>query len=60
MKVTIYKADDGWRWRAQAANNEIVAHGEAYENKADAQHAIDLVFTHHPDGITIDTTTDDS
>jgi uncharacterized protein YegP (UPF0339 family) len=35
MKVTVYRAQDGWRWRARAANGEIVSEsGEAYENKS--------------------------
>ena len=48
MKVHIYKADDGWRWRCQGENNEIVASGEAYKNKADAQHVVDLLFFEGP------------
>ena len=35
MKITVYRAADGWRWRARAANGEIVrGSGEAYENKS--------------------------
>jgi uncharacterized protein YegP (UPF0339 family) len=35
MKVVIYFAKDGWRWRAQAGNGEIVSEsGEAYEDKS--------------------------
>jgi hypothetical protein len=34
MKITVYRAEDGWRWRARAANGEIVSEsGEAYENR---------------------------
>jgi uncharacterized protein YegP (UPF0339 family) len=34
MKITVYRAADGWRWRAQAANGEIVGESsKAYENK---------------------------
>jgi uncharacterized protein YegP (UPF0339 family) len=34
MKVMVYRAEDGWRWRAIADNGEIVSEsGEAYENK---------------------------
>lgn len=30
-RVTVYKAEDGWRWHRQAANNEIVSEsGEAF------------------------------
>lgn len=32
-----------WRWRLKAGNHEIVASGEAYVNKADCLHAIDLM-----------------
>jgi hypothetical protein len=35
MKFEYYKAVDGWRWRLRAANGEIIAAGEAYQNKAD-------------------------
>jgi hypothetical protein len=35
MKITVYQAEDGWRWRARASNGEIVSEsGEAYENKS--------------------------
>ena len=35
MKITVYRAADGWRWRARADNGEIVSEsGEAYENKS--------------------------
>lgn len=44
MKFKVYKDKQGfWRWRLRAANNEIIASGEAYENKADCLHAISLV-----------------
>ena len=37
-------ANNQWRWRLVAANNRIIANsGEGYFNKADCQHAIDLV-----------------
>lgn len=32
-----------WRWRALGNNYEIVANGEAYFNKADCIHAINLL-----------------
>ena len=32
-----------WYWRLRAANNEIIAQGEGYRNRADCLHAIDLV-----------------
>ena len=47
MKITVYRAEDGWRWRARAVNGEIVSEsgeivsesGEAYENKSYAMEA---------------------
>jgi uncharacterized protein YegP (UPF0339 family) len=40
MKMVVYRAQDGWRWRAEAANGEIVSEsGEAYENKSYAMEA---------------------
>ncbi|MEO5605589.1 MAG: DUF1508 domain-containing protein [Novosphingobium sp.] len=32
-----------WRWRLRAGNGEIIASGEGYHNRADAEHAIGLV-----------------
>ncbi len=44
MKYTIYTDKVGeWRWRLQAANNEIIASGEGYINKSDCFQAIKLV-----------------
>jgi uncharacterized protein YegP (UPF0339 family) len=35
MKITVYKAEDGYRWRARAADGEIVSEsGEAYQHKS--------------------------
>ncbi len=43
MKVEIYKAKDGWRWRAKAANGKIVADsGEAYERRVDCVHGLGI------------------
>lgn len=37
-KVSLFLADDGWRWRRTAGNNEIVAAStEAYESSEDAR-----------------------
>jgi uncharacterized protein YegP (UPF0339 family) len=33
-----------YRWRAIAANNEIVAHGESYHNLADCINAVELLM----------------
>lgn len=35
-RVEVYEADDGWRWRALARNNEVIGQGEAYASKAGA------------------------
>jgi uncharacterized protein YegP (UPF0339 family) len=40
MKITVYKAEDGYRWRAHATNGETVSEsGEAYEHKSYALEA---------------------
>jgi uncharacterized protein YegP (UPF0339 family) len=40
MKITVYRAQDGWRWRARASNDEIFSEsGEADENKSYAMEA---------------------
>lgn len=37
MKLTVYRATDGWRWRLRAANGRIVADSaEAYRRRRDA------------------------
>ena len=48
MYFEIYQEGSGllslqWRWRLRAANNEIIASGEGYNNKQDCIHAVDLV-----------------
>lgn len=44
MKFRFWKDTSGqWRWRLRGGNNEIIASGETYKNKADCLHAIDLV-----------------
>jgi len=32
-----------WRWRLRAGNNETIASGESYVNKADCLHVIGLI-----------------
>ena len=32
-----------WRWRLRSANHEILAQGEAYVNKRDCEHAVNLL-----------------
>ena len=51
MYFEIYRQNRGtpqtgkgqWRWRLRAGNNETIASGEAYVNKADCVHAISLI-----------------
>lgn len=43
-RVEIYNAADGWRWRALGANNEPLAHGEAYTRQADAKRAVQDMY----------------
>lgn len=43
MYFEIYPSGLQWRWRLKAANHQIIASGEAYTNKADCLHAIDLM-----------------
>jgi uncharacterized protein YegP (UPF0339 family) len=41
MPVKVYQDDDNyWRWRITADNGEPVASGEAFVNKADAEHSM--------------------
>ena len=35
--------DGDWRWRLRAANHEIIAQGEGYQNRANCEHAIGLL-----------------
>lgn len=43
--VEVYEDDAGqWRWRALAANNEIVASGESHTRPEDAERAARGVF----------------
>ena len=50
MKFEMYPQQSGlrlpqWRWRlVVAANGKIIASGEGYNNKADCQHAVNLVM----------------
>lgn len=37
--LEVYLGEDGWRWRRQAPNGEIVSTGEAYTRKYDAKRA---------------------
>ena len=39
----VYKSRNGWRWRLKAANNRIIAHGEAHTRARDAWRAVETV-----------------
>lgn len=36
MKLILFEGVDGWRWRIQARNGEILATSEAYSSRAKA------------------------
>lgn len=42
-RFVVYKARDGWRWRLVAANNRIIATGEAHTRERDAWRAVETV-----------------
>lgn len=44
MKATVYPSTDGWRWRMIADNGEIVATGEAYVRRRDAEDVLALLI----------------
>ena len=44
MRFELYKSGQYWYWRLRANNNEIIAQGEGYANKGDAQHVVGLVM----------------
>ena len=44
MKATIYPAEDGWRWHIQGLNNEILASGEPYISRSDAEDVVRMLF----------------
>lgn len=61
MKATVYPGADGWRWRITGLNNEIVASGESYVRRIDAESVLHQIFStetldvsirDHGDGIT--------
>jgi len=47
-QVEVYRASDGWRFRHRAANGEIDAQGEAYENRADCVDTVARLFPDTP------------
>lgn len=42
------KTTKQWRWRMVAANGEIIAHGESYKRKIDAERVITLIKVSSP------------
>jgi uncharacterized protein YegP (UPF0339 family) len=55
MKFQIYKAKDGYRWRAVAQNKKILADsGEAYSTKGNAKTALKRFRQQVPDATTVD------
>jgi len=43
-RFTVYQDKAGaWRWRLQAANNRVLASGEAHTRKRDAERAVQTV-----------------
>jgi uncharacterized protein YegP (UPF0339 family) len=44
MRFELYQQANQWRWRLRAANGEIIASGESYWNRQDAEHAVNLVM----------------
>lgn len=46
--VEVYEADDGWRWRAKAANGEVVAQGESYTERGSALELVTELFPDVP------------
>ena len=41
--VELFEGDDGWRWRMQGHNGEILASSEAYSSKSEARDTASLV-----------------
>jgi uncharacterized protein YegP (UPF0339 family) len=43
-RITVYRADDGWRWNYRAKNGRILADGsEAYRRRIDCLHGMERV-----------------
>lgn len=42
-RFEVYRARDGWRWRLKAANNRVIATGEAHTRRHDAERAVQTV-----------------
>ena len=60
MKFHVYRAADGWRWRLVAENGRIIADSaEAYLERRDAEHGIQLIRDGAPTALVEIATTDD-
>lgn len=44
----VYPGTDGWRWRVKGGNGEILASGEAYVRRVDAEAVLGLLFGSRP------------
>lgn len=54
MNAEVYASPDGWRFRIRSSGNgEIMAVGEAYVRRIDAEHALSTLFTGHPVDVTV-------
>ena len=54
LRIRVYRAKDGWRWRMTAGNSRIVADGgEAYTRRGDAARAVDRLLGYVRHGATI-------
>ena len=43
-RITVYRAEDGWRWNYRAKNGRIMADsGEAYRRRADCLRGVERV-----------------
>lgn len=47
LKAEVYPGADGWRWRARGLNGEILASGEAYVHRTDAENVLRILFNRH-------------
>lgn len=53
-RIEIYESTDGYRWRAKAGNNEILAEGEAYESRSNAHRAVSEIYPDIPEDMVVD------
>ena len=53
MNAEIYASPDGWRFRMRGGNGEIMATGEAYVRRIDAEHALKVLFISGPVNVAV-------